>query len=381
MRMRGRDLRCPSLVAWRTSRSGGVPRSCRSRCAAAGGKANLFGCVRRASSVTHWDARRTLSSNGACGQTGCMPPSPNLAFDARANTWLLPPSLARPCEISLDDDWVPRAYRGLLDSARPKRGFFAYTSMSDADLYRPFELDAVVLRLTTSSDGRVHVSTQTGVHLGTFWDDLHTIVAAFHEVMPTGAVGARAWVRSPNGWSEDIVASVAPMDFLWSAMSRWLRARGRRLTLRPYGAPIIAPYTSRAGDSEAENAVLAQISADAARRKVLIKMAELGLDPRMPDDSGFTSEQEYRESMVRGRFRAHSAAEGYVSRLESYGFEPLGVEIFDPAQVFSRDGWLCGICGHPVNRALKFPDPGSASGTAPYGELVEDSRKASKHRH
>lgn len=37
------------------------------------------------------------------------------------------------------------------------------------------------------------------------------------------------------------------------------------------------------------------------------------------------------------------------------------VEIFDRADVFERDGWVCQLCGEPVDRNLKYPDLGSKS--------------------
>lgn len=37
------------------------------------------------------------------------------------------------------------------------------------------------------------------------------------------------------------------------------------------------------------------------------------------------------------------------------------VELFDRFEIFERDGWICQICGHPIDRVLKFPDPGSVS--------------------
>ncbi len=36
-------------------------------------------------------------------------------------------------------------------------------------------------------------------------------------------------------------------------------------------------------------------------------------------------------------------------------------EAFDPAEVYERDGWVCGICGLPVDPVLTAPDPGSVS--------------------
>jgi hypothetical protein len=33
----------------------------------------------------------------------------------------------------------------------------------------------------------------------------------------------------------------------------------------------------------------------------------------------------------------------------------------DPRRIYDRDGWRCGICGKQVERALRYPDPQSAS--------------------
>ena len=32
-----------------------------------------------------------------------------------------------------------------------------------------------------------------------------------------------------------------------------------------------------------------------------------------------------------------------------------------PADVYDRDGWVCGLCGDPVDRSLQYPDPMSKS--------------------
>lgn len=37
------------------------------------------------------------------------------------------------------------------------------------------------------------------------------------------------------------------------------------------------------------------------------------------------------------------------------------IEKFDPWDVFERDGWVCGICGDPVEPALRWPDRMSVS--------------------
>lgn len=34
---------------------------------------------------------------------------------------------------------------------------------------------------------------------------------------------------------------------------------------------------------------------------------------------------------------------------------------YNRIEVFNRDGWVCGICGEPVDPAIKYPDPMSAS--------------------
>ena len=37
------------------------------------------------------------------------------------------------------------------------------------------------------------------------------------------------------------------------------------------------------------------------------------------------------------------------------------VEVVDPAMIYVRDGWLCGICGHAIDPDLRWPDPMSVS--------------------
>ncbi len=37
------------------------------------------------------------------------------------------------------------------------------------------------------------------------------------------------------------------------------------------------------------------------------------------------------------------------------------VERFDPVEVFERDGWICGLCGQPIDRSRAWPDPASVS--------------------
>ncbi len=37
------------------------------------------------------------------------------------------------------------------------------------------------------------------------------------------------------------------------------------------------------------------------------------------------------------------------------------VEKFESVEVFERDGWICGLCGDPVDKTLSWPHPQSAS--------------------
>jgi len=36
-------------------------------------------------------------------------------------------------------------------------------------------------------------------------------------------------------------------------------------------------------------------------------------------------------------------------------------EDFDPADIFDRDGWRCGLCGKPVRKDYQWPDPRARS--------------------
>lgn len=63
--------------------------------------------------------------------------------------------------------------------------------------------------------------------------------------------------------------------------------------------------------------------------------------------------------------RAHYNAEfgydfgnDYQRRAERWGVE---FEVFSRAEIFDRDGWVCGICSEPIDRDLLHPDPMSVS--------------------
>lgn len=54
------------------------------------------------------------------------------------------------------------------------------------------------------------------------------------------------------------------------------------------------------------------------------------------------------------RNRKYAAARRAITR----GVE---AEVFEPADIYERDGWVCGICDRPVEKAAKWPDPMSVS--------------------
>lgn len=58
------------------------------------------------------------------------------------------------------------------------------------------------------------------------------------------------------------------------------------------------------------------------------------------------------------RFRGEDISHGHRARALHYGarYEPV-----NPLHVFDRDNWLCALCGDPVDPALKWPNPFSAS--------------------
>lgn len=78
--------------------------------------------------------------------------------------------------------------------------------------------------------------------------------------------------------------------------------------------------------------------------------ARTGIDYRRRYDHTRTPKpHEYTEAMRR-RDAARRAR-----------FVGARVESFTHAEVYERDGWVCGICAEPVDRALVYPDPLSPS--------------------
>ena len=64
------------------------------------------------------------------------------------------------------------------------------------------------------------------------------------------------------------------------------------------------------------------------------------------------------EIPVRQRYPAQFAAKDARRRMK---VAEATVEQFDPGEAFERDGWVCGLCGDPVDPSLKYPDPRSKS--------------------
>lgn len=60
------------------------------------------------------------------------------------------------------------------------------------------------------------------------------------------------------------------------------------------------------------------------------------------------------------RSRPSGAAEASDRRRRAR-LQEQHVESVRRLEVFERDGWVCGICGGPVDRSTRFPDPQSAT--------------------
>ncbi|SDD37432.1 HNH endonuclease [Geodermatophilus telluris] len=65
-----------------------------------------------------------------------------------------------------------------------------------------------------------------------------------------------------------------------------------------------------------------------------------------------------RTALSEERRRTSSSTARHARRVR---LEGATVERFDPIKVFERDGWHCRLCGGPVDRDLRWPDPASAS--------------------
>jgi 5-methylcytosine-specific restriction endonuclease McrA len=60
----------------------------------------------------------------------------------------------------------------------------------------------------------------------------------------------------------------------------------------------------------------------------------------------------------RRRHRDYRFIGGGARRAKAAGVE---FENLDPRAIYERDGWVCGICGGPIDKTLRFPNPDSPS--------------------
>lgn len=83
---------------------------------------------------------------------------------------------------------------------------------------------------------------------------------------------------------------------------------------------------------------------------------------------------------VRKRYPAAFAAKDARRRMK---LAQATVEVFDPAEVFARDGWICQLCNEPVDKNLEFPDSRSRSldHIVPVSKGGEHSRKNTQLAH
>jgi 5-methylcytosine-specific restriction endonuclease McrA len=65
-----------------------------------------------------------------------------------------------------------------------------------------------------------------------------------------------------------------------------------------------------------------------------------------------------RTALSEERKRTSSSTARHARRIR---LEEATVERFDPVEVFERDGWICRLCGRPVDPSLRWPDPAAAS--------------------
>lgn len=69
--------------------------------------------------------------------------------------------------------------------------------------------------------------------------------------------------------------------------------------------------------------------------------------------AAYKCRRHYEMESGRSAFSRH-----YKLRAEEAGVEYVA---FDRLSIFDRDGWICGICDDPVDRAMEYPDPMSVS--------------------
>lgn len=69
-----------------------------------------------------------------------------------------------------------------------------------------------------------------------------------------------------------------------------------------------------------------------------------------------------RHQAIRANATPDQRAKNYVRRLKRRAAEcAAAAEVFDPREIFDRDGWVCQLCLEPIDPSLKHPDRWSAS--------------------
>lgn len=99
-------------------------------------------------------------------------------------------------------------------------------------------------------------------------------------------------------------------------------------------------------------------------REYAATQRELGVDIWAPYRAGNQEARQRRiasgeEPAKRQRWPEAAARGDATRRARKAGTAPK--EIFSRDEIGERDGWICWLCGEPIDRSLKWPDPRSAS--------------------
>ena len=73
-----------------------------------------------------------------------------------------------------------------------------------------------------------------------------------------------------------------------------------------------------------------------------------------PVKKGIRDGKRLQEMSARKRYPGNYSAKDTRRRMRLAG---ATVEVFDPMEVFERDGWVCQLCEKPVDQLLEHPDP------------------------
>ncbi len=64
-----------------------------------------------------------------------------------------------------------------------------------------------------------------------------------------------------------------------------------------------------------------------------------------------------RLALSEQRHRITTARNAYQARMRALGVLDAAADPVDPLDIYVRDGWTCQLCGKPVDRTLRWPDP------------------------